>query len=163
MEAIFEEPIHEHMEVVEELEFVGAYQPNHNYCIGVINISKLESIQYHKDGDTYHITISYIGSSQDSDGTLTINASAGNALRNHYSNDAAMENAIQKLVSGITKAMQQSYVSGKSNVVEYYPPFDLGDTTLRSTFSPYAQDNAADPNDEMLKQIIAMMSGAMFG
>tara|TARA_R100001510_G_scaffold3144_1_gene2414 strand:+ start:3974 stop:4465 length:492 start_codon:yes stop_codon:yes gene_type:complete len=150
-------------EPFEELEIIGKYEPNKNYCIGVINISKLESIQYHKEGNEYHITISYIGSSQDSDGTLTINSFAGGDLRDHYGNDAAIETAIQKVISGITATMQSAYVSGKSNVVEYYPPFDLGTGKLRSTFSPYTRDNQSDPQDEMLKQIMAMLAGAHMG
>ena len=148
----------------EELQFIGGYIPTGNYCVGVINISKLESIQYTKEPDgSYHITISYIGSSLDSDATLTLSSSAGNALRDNYGNDQAIEHAIQKLISSMVTAMQKSYTSSHSNVVEYYPQFDLGDVSLRSTFSPYTADNAASPQDELLKQVQALLSGALFG
>ena len=142
----------------EEVEFIGEYIPTGNYCIGVINISKLESIQYTKDGSSYHITISYIGSSLDSDATLTLPFSAGNALRDNYGSDQAVEHAIQKLISGMVAAMQKSYTSSHSNVVEYYPQFDLGNVALRSTFSPYTADNAASPQDELLKQVVAILA-----
>ncbi len=165
---------HEVVKVVEELEVLGPVTyPTKNYCIGVINISKLESIQYHKEvnpnvgpggegGIQYHITISYLGSSQDSDGTLTINGNAGHALRDHYGSDKAVEAAIQQLISGISKAMQKAQLSTSPNVVDYYPVFDLGNTSLQSTFSPYARDNAVDPNEELLKEVQAMMAGANF-
>lgn len=170
MEEIMEFP-HEH-EVVQEFEVIGPVTyPTKNYCIGVINISKLESIQYHKedsgavgpggeDGIQYHITISYLGSSQDSDGTLTINGNAGHGLRDHYGSDKAMEAGIQQLISGISKAMQKAQLSTSPNVVDYYPMFDLGNTSLQSTFSPYARDNAVDPNEELLKEVQALLSGA---
>jgi len=160
----------------EELEVIGSPTNfvNKNYCIGIINISKLESIQYHKEvnsivgpggeqGIQYHITISYLGSQMDSDATLTINGNAGHGLRDHFQTDEAMEHAIQKLINGISMAMQKAQTSNSPFVVEYYPLFDLGNTTLRSTFSPYDRDNAVDPNEELLKQVSAMLSGAAFG
>tara|TARA_R100000742_G_C4233622_1_gene54668 strand:+ start:221 stop:727 length:507 start_codon:yes stop_codon:yes gene_type:complete len=162
-EEIIGPPGHEVVEVYEEMEFIGDYQASRNYCVGVINISKLESIQYHREGNEYHITVSYIGSSQDADGTLTIQATSGNPLRDSYPTDQAMEHAIQKLISGISTAMQTAYLSSRSNVVEYYPMFDLGNTTLRSTFSPYEKDNAVDPNEELLKEVQALLAGAVMG
>jgi hypothetical protein len=38
--------------------------------------------------------------------------------------------------------------------------FDLGNTTLRSTFSPYEKDNAVDPNEELLKEVQSLLAGA---
>lgn len=151
-------------------------QQLNNYCIGVINVSKIETISYEKqvvteefccpfqtaDTNMYHVVGSYINTSNDVDFSIRIDSfstspSGGNIgdaqPRNllafsQFPTEDKQEHIMGVLVNGITKAMQRTYDSTTQGVVDYYPPFDLGSSSdMVSQTNPFQQGGSELPPD----------------
>ena len=122
--------------------------------IGVINASMLESIDWSRgpaeeigpgqQGVTYDLVITYLNSTQTSDGHLQIrnfnaydNYGFVNVLNQKFHSYELQTKMMNQVVNGICKAIMKTHESNAQTVVHYYPPFDLGAITLRSTTNPY--------------------------
>jgi len=159
------------------IEQAGINQEINNYCIGVINVSKIETISYEKTLESaefccppqtattniYTVVGSYINTSNDVDFSIAINSFSTRSEngpagpiedpRNEgvfaqFPTEAQQENIMGVLINGITKAMQRTYDSTTQGVVDYYPPFDLGSASnMVSQVNPFQQGNSELPPD----------------
>ena len=145
--------------------FEEVFQPSiiRQEIIGVINATMLEGISWSRGpeeevgpgqvGVTYDLVITYLNSSQVSDGHLQIRNfnpydAYGfiNVLNQKFHSKELQSKMMNEIVSGISKAIMKTYESNSQTVVHYYPPFDLGPITLRSTTNPY-EDAGGEKGD----------------
>ena len=128
--------------------------PTNQVIIGVINSSKLENISWSRGEEVeigpgqlsanYTLNITYLGSSAQSDGALIIQNLGSNIqfgfedpVANKFPTKKLQVQQMNHIVGGICKAIMQTYESNGNSVVNYYPPFDLGNISLTSTVDPY--------------------------
>ena len=168
-----EDPFPGHEGMFDSLE-----QQTGQKIIGVINATMLENIAWTRREEQeagpeqtvviYDLVITYLNSSQVSDGHLQIqsmNLFSGsgfvNNVGNRFHSKSLQATMMNNVVNGICKAIMKTYESNGQSVVHYYPPFDLGDIQLVSTTNPYF--DAAGEKGEGLEEVFEeMIKGADF-
>ena len=160
-----------------DMEVMEAPAITRQEIIGVINASMLEGIQWTRReeqesgpgqvGVTYDLAITYLNSSQVSDGHLQITNfnpydayGFVNAINAKFPTTELQSKMMNNVVSGISKAIMKTYESNSQTVVHYYPPFDLGPITLVSTTNPYDDASGEKGDLDFFDEILAMQAGA---
>tara|TARA_R110002020_G_scaffold238924_8_gene451503 strand:- start:1420 stop:1947 length:528 start_codon:yes stop_codon:yes gene_type:complete len=124
--------------------------------IGIVNAKLLENISWYlrtatteAGGNEYQIHGMYYGSTADVDFSLNIPALTSpspedpSAPSSIFDTDAKKAKIMNIMVDGISKACQATYVTPGSTVLNWYPPFAIGnDFVIESNpFQPAAEVN----------------------